>query len=90
MSALIREIQKNEQRARTASQAQPVESNDANKSNDKADQQSLIQFWEDYGRIVVNLISVVTFYGVGIAWYHTHEKWTVLECIYFTTVTRKF
>ena len=49
----------------------------------------LMQFWNNYYHAVINCVSVIAFYGVGIAWYHSHEKWSYLECIYFITVSCK-
>ena len=93
MSAIIREIQKNS--AREAAHAEnerhslssPKGAGDTKGSDE--DTNILVQFWNNYKHAIINCASVVAFYGVGIAWYHNHEKWSYLECLYFITVTCK-
>lgn len=37
--------------------------------------------------ILLHFISIITYYGVGVIFYHYVESWPVSNCIYFTTVS---
>jgi hypothetical protein len=43
--------------------------------------------WRKVPMIAAELLKVFLFYLVGVLFYHFNMGWTVVDCIYFITVT---
>lgn len=47
----------------------------------------LYRFTVNYHWVLVRVVSVTVYYVIGVWFYHTTEDWTVIDSVYFVTVS---